>query len=650
MKNLTRWSISHLAILVLFTFILFSFCTDTKKHQNEISSNTKEAVLDVSFYHLIVEIGLDESDYQGKVTCQFSVSAPTNTVDLDLHQALKIDDLKDEKDNPLTYTRQGSKLTIIFPEKITSNTSTSIQIVYHGSPQTISQNGIKKGLIYEHHGNYEPVIATLSTPFLSHYWFPCNDKISDKADSVYFDIIIPDTIINNYPLIALSNGKLEANLKLANHKKIFKWRHRHAIAPPYIFFAISNYRKHTENVKQKNEVDFPIDFYLFNEDFNESLLQMKMIKSVFSFFSSKFGAYPFAEEQMAFAQIGFYSGIETQTCPIVENMTQRRFYTMIHELAHSWFANNVTAQTWQDAWLHEGFATYAEVLWDEYRYGKMAYQTSIQKRAYHEGGKVYGEPTNNPFQIFSGIIYNKGAYILHILRGIVGDEVFFDILKTYLNRYQNKNASTVDFINICKEKSDYDFDVFFNQWVYGEGFPTYNYSFYQNPQNLEISFSIRQTQASKLNQVFKMPIELYLDLEFRDTIITIDNNDYFEQYTFNVDQKINDLILDPNNWLLKKITNKKHLTEINNNGVYDVNINHSLSGRTIDLVLKSAKKQKVELLLQNTDGRTIYQKKLTVGGTSMFKVEIPRNIEGGAYIIIVQSKSERFFKDLMILD
>lgn len=650
MKNLLKLRISHSLILPLLTFALFSFCKDNKSYPNGITKMKEEAVLDVSFYHIVLEIGLDKNYYQGKVTCQFRLSSPTNTVNLDLHQALKIDEIKDENDNTLTYTRQGSKLNIIFPQNLAPTVLTTVHIIYHGKPQTIEQNGIKKGLIYEHHGNYEPVIATLNTPFLSHYWFPCNDKISDKADSVFLDIIIPDTTINNYPLMALANGKLEASLKLNNNKKIFKWRHRHAVAPPYIFFAISNYRKLTEKVQQEDGTDFPIDFYVFNEDYNESLPQTESIKGVFSFFSNKFGTYPFADEQMAFAQIGFYSGIETQTCPIVESLTHRRFYTMIHELAHAWFANNVTAETWQDAWLHEGFATYAEVLWDEYRYGKRAYQSSIEKRAYYEGGKIYGEATSNPFQVFSGIVYNKGAYVLHLLRGVVGDEVFFDILKTYLTRYQNKNASTVDFINICKEKSPYDFDTFFNQWLYQEGFPIYNYSFYQNPRDMEITFTIRQTQVAAVNQVFKMPIQLYLDLEFRDTIITIENNDYYEEHTFKINQKLNDIILDPNHWLLKKIEQKKHLIEKNNNGIYDVEIKSSLSGRTLNLTLKSAKRQKAEFLLQNVDGKTVYSESLNVGGTAMVKIEIPRNVEGGAHTIIIESKSERFFKDLMILD
>jgi aminopeptidase N len=649
MKNLTKWKYRHSAMLLLFTFVFLSFCTDTRR-TDKLSDVLEEAVLNVSFYHIVLEIGLDESDYSGKVTCQFSLSSPTNTVSLDLHQALKIQDIKNDTENSLTYFRQGNKLNIVFPQKIASETQTTIHITYYGKPQTIKQNNLKKGLVYEYHGDNEPIIATLNTPFLSHYWFPCNDKISDKADSVYLDIIIPDTIVNDYPLIAIANGKLEADLKLINNKKIFKWRHRHVIAPCYIFFAISNYRKRTEKIEQESGEFFPIDFYVFNEDYSESLAQMHGIKSVFSFFSDKFGAYPFADEQMAFAQIGFYSGIETQTCPILENLTQRRFYTMIHELAHSWFANSVTAENWQDAWLHEGFATYAEILWDEYRYGRIAYQNSIQKIAYYEGGKVYGEPTNDPFQVFSGIIYNKGAYILHLLRGLVGDEVFFDILKTYLNRYQNKNASTIDFINICKEKSDYDFDTFFNQWVYNEGHPVYNYSFHQNPRNLDITLIIRQTQITEINQVFKMPIQLLLDLEFQDTVITINNNDFYEKYIFKTTQQLNDVVLDPNNLLLKQVEQKKHLIEISNNGIYNVQIDRSLSGRTIDLILESATKQKATFLLQDIHKKVLYKKSLTVAGTSVTKIEIPRNIEGGAYTIIIESKSERFFKDLMILD
>ena len=650
MKNLTRWSISHSVVLLLFIFIFLSFCTD---HRNSVVDSEglnvkKESVLDVSFYHIYLDIGLDESEYSAKVICQFNVSLPSDTVYLDLHQNLKVDNIK-EKSTTLRYFRKGKKLGILFPQKILADKSTTIEITYHGKPQVADQNGIKKGLVYANHGNHEPVIATLNTPFLTHYWLPCNDIISDKVDSVFFDIVIPDTTINDFPLIALSNGKLETELKLSQHKKVFKWRHRHKIAPCYIFFAISNYKKQTEQVNDSVGTPFSIDFYVFNEDYMASLTQMSSIGSVFTFFSDKFGAYPYADEQMAFAQIGFYSGIETQTCPIVENLTHRRFYTMIHELAHSWFANSVTAKTWQDAWLHEGFATYAEVLWDEHRYGKDAYQASIQKRVYYGGGKIYGEATENPFEVFSGIIYNKGAYMLHMLRGIVGDDIFFDILKTYLNRYQGKNASTADFVRICKEKSIYDFDAFFNQWLYKEGFPIYNYSFYQNPKSLDVTFIIRQTQVAKINQVFNMPIELLLDLEFQDTIIVINNNSYIQNHTFRIKQEIKDITLDPNNWILKQVQQKKHLFEVNSS-IYDVKIKESLSGRTIELVLKSVTKQKATFILKDTSNKTVFKKSLIAAGTSSFKIEIPRNIEGGQHTVIIESKSERYFNDLMILD
>ncbi len=635
----------------------FSFCADASRttifydEPDKKSSNNNELpLIDVTFYHINLELhDLKGNFYEGNVICDFKALSNVNMITLDLVDALKVTIVKSQNEN-LKFIQNNNQLKITFPKKMIIGQSYRIEINYGGKPQTIIDSGIKKGMVYATHGNNEPVIATLSTPFLSHYWFPCNDKIADKADSVQIDIILPDTTINNLPLIVVSNGKLQGQFRIKNNRKMFKWRHSYPIAPCYVFFAVSNYRKNTETILNDFGHIQPIDFYVFEEDYEASLPQMEMTKNVVAFFTKKFGPYPFEEEQLAFAQIGFYSGIETQTCPIIENFTNRRFYTIVHELAHAWFANNVTAKNWQNAWLHEGFATYAEVLWDEHKYGKSAYRNSIMKRAYYQGGTIYGEATTNPFQVFSGIVYNKGAYVLHLLRGLVGDEVFFSILQTYLQTYQYGNADTYDFIKICEAESGKDLQYFFNQWVFKEGHPIYNYTFYQNPKTNEIDFTIRQSQVTTTRKEFKMPIQLLLDLEYQDTIITIDNQEIKEEYTFKTNQKVIDIILDPNEWLLKEIGTKKQILEMNNNSIYDVTIEQNLSGRHIEITLKSSKSQKAEFILKDVDENIVFSESLKVGGASIFKIEIPRNVLSGFHTMIIESKYERYYKDLMILD
>lgn len=654
MKNLTRRKTSKINVLLLLIALAsLSFCTDNLRQHEDFNADesvvTSKSNIDITFYHLNLEINPNEDYYKSKVICKFKVLSTVNTIALDLIDALKVTSIEG-KSGSLSFTQSDNKIHIVFPKKLEKKSIQSITIYYEGKPQTIEEGGTKKGLIYETHGNNEPVIATLSTPFLSHYWFPCKDDISDKADSVYVDIILPDTTINDQQLVAVSNGRLEAELKLVNNRKIFKWRHSYPIAPCYVFFAISNYQKHTEKIEDNSGAERPIDFYLFHEDYVESIEQLRKIKYVIKFFIKTFGNYPFDKEQLAFAQIGFYSGIETQTCPIVENFKARRFYTMIHEFAHAWFANSVTAKSWEDAWLHEGFATYAEILWDEYRYGKNAYRQSIQKIAYRQKGRIISEPTDNPFEVFSGIVYNKGAYVLHMLRGVVGDDIFFDILKTYTKQYQFKNASTKDFKKLCEAKSGQDLDSFFEQWLYQEGHPVYNYTFYQNPKTLDFVVNLRQSQIMKFDRHFEMPIQLLLDLEYRDTIITINNTKFIEEFVFQTDQKLLNIILDPNEWLLKEVAVWKHVLEINNSSIYEVTFENSLSGRTIDIMLKSAKTQKAEFIIKDVDENIVFQQDLKAAGTSTFTIEVPRNVLGGFHTMMVESKYERYYKDLMILD
>ena len=649
MMNLNR-KLSNL-ILFLIACTLLSFCTETSPSSKSLNDSIEKIdnLIDVSFYHLSLDIDIRNTYYTGKLMCDFKLIETTQKITLDLVNELKVNKV-DDSNEELIFVQVNNKLIIDFPHSIEKGSLQSVTVYYEGSPQTISQGGTTKGMVVSKHGNDEPVIATLSTPFLAHYWFPCNDDIEDKADSIYIDIILPDTIINNRQLIAVSNGQQEANLILSNKRRIFKWKHRYPIAPCYAFFAVSNYQKHTESVFLKNKSELKVDYYLFQEDFEASQESMRDIAEVAQFFIHKFGGYPFKNEQLAFAQIGFYSGIETQTCPVVENFTNRRFYTMVHEMAHAWFANSVTAENWQHAWLHEGFATYVEILWDEYQKGKNAYQYNILKKAYYQGGKIFGEPTDDPFQVFSGIVYNKGAYVLHMLRGVVGDEVFFDILKTYLDMYQYKNASTNDFINICEMKSGQELDYFFEEWLNHEGHPVYNYTYFQNPRNNQIEFFIRQSQMPKYETIFQMPITLLLDLEYKDTIVTIMNKSIKEQYIFETDQKLMNVILDPEDYILKKVGVKKHIIEVNNSSIYEVEFESSLSGRTIKITTKSAKRQKAKFILIDIDNNIVFEESLRVGGTSKLTLDIPRNVLGGQHTMIVESRYERYYRDVMILD
>jgi len=282
--------------------------------------------------------------------------------------------------------------------------------------------------------------------------------------------------------------------------------------------------------------------------------------------------------------------------------------------------------------------------------GKNGYLRAINKFEYLQDGSVYSEKTTNPFQVFSGIVYNKGAFVLHSLRGQVGDESFFKILKEYYKIYKYKNISTADFQSICELISGKELEVFFSQWIYGNGHPQFYYSYYQHPKTLDITLNLRQVQASRLNPPFDVPIQIYLDLNYKDSIITIENSETYQEYVIPCKQKLLNLDIDPNNWILKEIVMKKEIIEKSNNSVYQVDIEPNLSGRVIDLTLKSSKRQRTSFKLNNQYNKTIFKKSILVAGTSVQNIHIPRNIEGGYYIIEIETKHEKYFKNLIILD
>lgn len=628
---------------------IFLSCHPREQHYDLEQRRKSSEIIDVKFYDLSFDIDVENKYLEAEAICHFDVLISQDTFYLDLVNELKVTTVFEES-KALNYFQADNKLGFVFSERPSKNELKKVKIIYAGNFQKTGNGGIEKGLIFETHGNDEPVIATLSTPFLAHYWFPCKDDISDKADSVFIDITIPNDTINNQALTTVSNGKLIHEINLRNDKKLFRWQHRYPIASCYVFFAVSNYKIFQKTYKDKFGNEFPLRFYSFPEDYETSLLQVENVEKALDFFTDLYGVYPFAKEGFGLAQIGFYSGIETQTCPIVESISDRRLYTLIHELSHAWFANSVTAKTWQDAWLHEGFATYSEALFLEKSRGRKGYLRAINQFEHLEAGSIFAEQTDNPFEVFSGIVYNKGAYVLHSLRGFVGDEDFFKILKNYYETYQYKNVSTNDFKEICELISGKNLETFFNQWVYGTGHPQYVYSYYQNPKTLDIILNIRQAQVVKTKTVYDAPIQLYLDFAYRDSVMTIENSEVFQKYTIPSTQKLLNLEIDPNNWILKEVLIKKEILEVSNNAIYEVEIIPNLSGRKIDLTLKSAKRQPATFKLNDAYGTTKMSKTIRTAGTSMLTVEIPRNIEGGHYTIIIETKFERYFKDLMILD
>jgi hypothetical protein len=223
-----------------------------------------------------------------------------------------------------------------------------------------------------------------------------------------------------------------------------------------------------------------------------------------------------------------------------------------HEVAHQWYGDNISCKTFNHIWLNEGFATYSEALWSGEAYGEEAYWADILANQYFGGGTIYVPDTNDWGRIFhSGLSYNKASWVLHMLRHIVGDATFFQILQDYTDQYGDSVADTEEFKILCETVSGMELDTYFDQWIYGEYFPIYQYSWTSQAAGAsgwDISLDIEQIQDW---QIFAMPIDVVVTTTAGEETFVVDNSQALENYLLNVQDEPLDVALDPNHWILR---------------------------------------------------------------------------------------------------
>jgi aminopeptidase N len=536
--------------------------TEFMKRKN--GNGNVDTSFNVTFYHLKADVSIDASAkyIRGNLVCKFQSEVNNlNRIVLSLQSALHVDSITE---NVSTYATSGDSIEIVLDKTYSKGESAQVCIWYQGVPQLA---GGYKGLRYETHHGGQPVIATLSTPYLAHYWYPCKDGPEDKADSVYLDITVPDTIINGNKIIAVSNGLLE-NTSTANNKVTYSWRHRYPIVTYYVMMAISNYSHFQQSFTGQYGESFPIDYYVFKENDSLSRVGVSEMPVAMQFYSTVFGKYPFAKEKYAMSELGYYGAIENQTNTIINSMYPSWFYTSIHELSHMWFGDMITCADWHHAWMNEGFATYAEALWAEHKNGKAAYHAYMNSTSSYLGGTLYLQNDLDTFNIFREIVYSKGAWVLHMLRGVVGDQTFFNCLKAYAGSpgFMYKNASTEDFRQLVENISGKNLATFFDQWVYDAYYPMYHYNFIQDSLSKVLTLHIYQAQAStsSYREVFEMSLQIKItDANGNDTIITVLNNQKNQEYSFQLSGYVNhnntSVVIDPERWVIRKTFFKPNL-------------------------------------------------------------------------------------------
>lgn len=510
-----------------------------------LSASDGDSTIDLTYYKLDLTITTSPDNLKSEVGVNAKVeTSQINSFYLSLSDHLTVDSVKSGNIN-LSFTHSNDRLNITLDRTYNNSENFSVLIYYQGLPVPTGFGSFVFGMNIS-----TPVIWSLSEPFGAMDWFPTKNTPSDKADSS--DVWI--TCQDNFT--AVSNGILTNVETNGNGTKTFKWKSRYPIANYLISIAVTNYSEYINYFKYTQTDSMPVTHYIYPQNLNALKPQLDRTINMLEIFSDKFGLYPFINEKYGHVEFGRLGGMEHQT---IASMGVFDDNIMAHELAHQWFGDKITCKDWHHIWLNEGFATYSGAIFVEEMFGKVSYDDLISMQMFDAKkavGSIYVQDVNSISEIFNGNrSYAKGSIVLHMLRGVVGDSVFFQILKTYAEDPQLAYgvAVTSDFQNIAENVSAMNLDYFFQQWIYGESYPFYNIDWgYEQAGENSYEVSLTLTQSVKPNpSFFTMPAQVEIKTSEGDTVIKIFNNSQQQSYNFIVNGKPSSLTFDPGNKILK---------------------------------------------------------------------------------------------------
>jgi len=465
---------------------------------------------------------------------------------------LSVDSIKTGATN-LSFERKPGLIVISLPKSPMKGSKMRVSISYHGIP--------KDGLILTKDKDGIQSATGDNWPDRVHNWIPCIDHPSAKA-SVTFTINAPE---RDY---AVANGRLVS--RQTNSDKTVTWTYdEKAPIPPYcMVIAVDNFD--VSGPPSRKSLS-----YLVPHSDHELAGEFAPSEQMLDYFSELIAPYPYEKLALIVGATQF-GGMEnsgaivfpsnflrrngdetlTKACKIPMHVEE----TTAHEIAHQWFGDSVTESTWADLWLSEGFATYFAGLFLERYEGREIFNEYMrrQKEVYLGYEKQHPSPihdtqTTDLFRLLNANNYQKGAWVLHMLRGMLGDEKFFEGLRIYYRDHMNSNASSDDLRFALEKASGRNLKQFFDRWVYGEGHPVFDVVWSTKTEGGRnfLSLEINQVQH---NAPFLMPLTILVKTDRGESRKTIDLTGNPVHAKFPIDGKAVEVTVDPDAFLLAETT------------------------------------------------------------------------------------------------
>ena len=515
-----------------------------EKRSFKESETAASTWFDVTYYRLALEIFTQSNSLKGKVTIAGICRDSTRALTLDLMNRMHVDSVL-VGGQPRPFMQNIEWFDISLPRLYSIGEILSVDIYYEGNSFA---TGFGSFVFDSHSG--APWVHSLSEPYGAKDWWPCKNDPSDKADSA--DIIITcDSTMK-----VGSEGTLVSVVTNGNGTSTHHWKERYPIASYLISIAITDYDQFSNWFRYSATDSMEVLNYVLPEHDSAAIQSLPHVVDMLAVYSNLFGLYPFIKEKYGHAEISGSSSMEHQT---MTSLTTFNEDVLSHELAHQWFGDMITCRTWSDLWLNEGFAQYCSALYRERQYGVNSYRiymnTQIDQAKLSHGAIGIADTSSVANLFNSPRIYSKGAAVLHMLRHVLGDSIFFLSLYSYANDPALKYATATirDFQSVCETVSGKNLAYFFQEWLYGDRVPEYNYSWRWTSlgDSSFVTLNILQTNIGTSPSFYTMPIDVRITAAGTNKTFTVFNNSEEQVFIIHCPVKPSAVILDPEEWILK---------------------------------------------------------------------------------------------------
>jgi aminopeptidase N len=505
---------------------------------------------DVTFYGLDLALERNSVYITGSVTTHATVkNSPLSVFAFELHPNYTIASVTINGIQQSNITRSGSDVSVNLTTIAPANSKVVAVINYSGTAPNGGNAAIGNGFNTARESQWgNDVTWSLSEPYAAYEWWPTKQVLTDKADSVHVAVTTsPENKVG-------SNGLLTNTVTLPSGKVRYEWKSRYPIDYYLISVAVSDYEEYVQFANPAGAAKpIPVVNYVYKGSLANYKNQIDFTPPLIEHFSELFTLYPFAREKYGHSMAPIGGGMEHQTMTTQSTFT---FTLTAHELAHQWFGDNVTCASWQDIWLNEGFASYAEYLALQHFSADAAqsWMADAHNRARSaKQGSLRVPDTTNVGRIFNyNITYKKGAAVVHMLRyEINNDQLFFKALQNYQTEFGGGTASTADLQRVMEQTTGKELDYFFNQWYEGEGYPSFTLNWNQRDGKMVIESKQATTGTTPF---FRTDITYQVQTTTGPKTFRVTQTKPTQQFALTVDGEVLGITMDPDNWILKDVT------------------------------------------------------------------------------------------------